>query len=259
VCSRAVLACEAKACACCVVPYEGSGGSPPWGRPLLGCRRPSVAVRLRGVLLLKGVPSLPRKLLQVGGKVLDRVHPRTHCRSVDKISLELPLGLVAYELFKPGPLLGVTGGLAMRRIRQLRAAFARLVPCTLQRSSGLVEFLHSGEDPNDRGPGFFGCIVPDGKRVLVRLLRCFTLGSLECFVKLRASLLEVRLRAGRKRQTSSGLRLRRFQAFEHLLGVARLSHSALEIVFEGRDLPQKLVPVRRWRRGTSTPWLRHGI
>lgn len=187
--------------------------------------------------LKKGAPSPPRKLLQVGGKVLDRVPQRTRCCGLDKISIELPLGLVAYELFEPGPLLGVDGGLAMRRIRQLRAAFGRLVPRTLQGRSGLVEVLLSSEDPTDRGPGFFGCLVPDGKRLSARLLRCFTLGYPEGFVKLRAPLLEVRPRAGRKRQTSSGLRLRRFQALEHLLGVARLSRSGLEIVFDGRDLP----------------------
>ena len=141
----------------------------------------------------------------------------------------------------------------MRRIRQRRSALAGLVPRTLQGSSGLVEVLDSGEDPTDRGPGCLGCLVPDGKRLLVRSLRCFTLGYAEGFVKLRAPLLEVRPRAGRKRQASSGLRLRRFQALEHLLGVARLSRSGLEIVFDGRDLPQKLVPIRRWRRGTSTP------
>lgn len=228
-------------------------------------------VRLRGVLLVplfrrssrrghpKGAPSLPRKLLQVGGKVLDRVPLRTHCRSVDKISLELPLGLVAYELLEPGPLLGVDGGLDMRRIPQLGAAFARLVPRTLQGSSCPVKVLHGGEDPTDRGPGFFSCLVPDVNRLSVRILRCFTLGFPEGFVKLREPLLEVRPRTGRKGQTSGGLRLRRFQALEHLLGVARLSRSGLEIVFEGRDLPQKLVPIRRWRRGTSTPWFRHGI
>jgi hypothetical protein len=180
------------------------------------------AVRLPGLLLVflrrssrrghlkKGAPSLARKLLQVGGKLFDRVPHRAHCRSVDKISLELPLGLGSYELFEPGPLLGVDGGLAMGRIRQLRAAFARLVPRTLQGSSGPVEVLHSGEDPTDRGPGLFGCIVPDGERLSVRILRCFTLGYPEGFVKLRALLLEVRPCAGRKRQTSSGLRLRRF-------------------------------------------------
>ena len=194
----------------------------------------------------------------MGGKVLDRVPQRTHCRSVDKIFLELPIGLVSYELFEPGPLLGVDGGLTMRRIRQLRSAFARLVPRTLQRSSGPVEILHSFEDPTDRGPGLVGCFVPDGKRSSVRSLYFFTLGYPEGFVKLRAPLLKVRPRAGRKSQASSGLRVRRFQALKDLLGVTRLSRSGLEIVFERRDLPQELVSIRRWRRGTSTPWLLHG-
>ena len=187
---------------------------------------------------------MPRKLLQVGGKVLDRVAQRTGCRSVDEISFELPLGLASYELLEPGPLLGVDRGLAMRRIRQLRAAFARVLPRTLQGRSGLVEVLHGGEDPTDRGRGLLGCLVPAGKRVSVRILRCLTLGYSEVFVELCEALLEVGLRPGGKRKTSSRFRLRRFETLEHLLGVAALCGSGLEILFEGRDLPQKLVSIR---------------
>jgi hypothetical protein len=71
-------------------------------------------------------------------------------------------------------------------------------------------------------------------------------------MKLCEPLLQVRLRVGRERQTTGGLRLRRFQALEHLFGVSCLSGSGLEVTLEGRNLPLEFVSIALWT-WTSTP------